>query len=373
MDLRDDNMSVFILSNDPVSPADSFFWQMRIRDYPLVPELHAVQSSYGDGHVGITAAVADLDGEPVNLTFDWSDDKGKTWSPASVTNMTLSVGNVPSNTLSRSVTNLPTASKGILLTNQFSAVWASREISPAITVSTQMLFRVTATNGYFGKSYTSMPFLIDNEPPCFTAGMLTVAPCSAVGTYALTTNSLALAWPAATDNPSRHLTYRLIDSQEERVPAVSSTSLTALVTADLALSNALDRTHRFEVVALDPAGNASDPLTVSLLVLNPSADYDEDGMCNFDEETAGTLVTDPTSRFIVAMQPSTDKPGHLALSWNSVADRHYTVEATPSLLPPAWAPLPEYTDILGTGLPITIECPDIEPSNFFRLRVANPQ
>jgi hypothetical protein len=369
MDLRDSHMTVFLLSNDPVAPAFSFFWQIKIRDYPLLTELRAVQSTAGDGRVALAAAVSDHDGEPVSLAFDWSADSGKTWRPAALTNLSASVGQMPTNAPSGAVAGLPTATNSVPLTNQLTAVWESRAATPAITVNTQVLFRACATNGYYGRTVISPPFVVDNEPPQFSAGALSVAPLSASGPYALTTNGLAVSWPPATDNPSSLLTYRLLDTPTNLVPAVSFTSLTALVTATLALSNTLDLAHRLEVVALDPAGNASAPLTATVLVLNPASDFDADGLSNADEETAGTLATDPGSRFTAALQRAPDAPEALSLSWDSAPGRLYAVEATPSLLPPDWQPLPGYTNILGTGAPIRIDLPADQPSHFYRIRV----
>ena len=369
MDLRDSHMTVFLLSNDPVAPAYSFFWQVKIRDYPLLPVLGAAQSSAGDGRVALTAAVADRDGEPVSLTFDWSADGGQTWRPAALTNLAAAVGATPSNAPAGAVANLATATNGVPLTNRLAAVWASRAVAPPLTMNTQMLFRVLATNGYYGKTYLSPLFAVDNEPPLFSPGALSVAPLSAVGPYAVTTNLLTLSWPTATDNPSPVLTYRLLDTPTNLVPAVATTSLTSLVTATLALSNALDLAHRFEVVAIDPAGNASAPLDAALLVLNPASDFDADGLSNADEETAGTLATDSASRFVAALQPAPDAPGTLSLTWDGAPNRLYAVEATTTLFPPDWQPLPGATSILGTGAPIRVELPSGPSSSFFRIRV----
>ncbi len=369
MDLRYDNLTVFLCSNDPAAPLYRFFWQVTIRDYPQLYALSASQSSNGDGLVRLAAAVADADGEPVSLAFDWSGDKGKTWQPAALTNLTVAVGATLSNTPPDRLANLATATNGVPLTNQLSAVWASRAVTPALTVNTQTLFRVTATNGYFGRAYTSAPFTVDNVPPLFAAGALTVSPLSPHGGYALTTNGVTLAWPPATDNPSPTLTYLLTDHQETPSPGLAVTSQTSLVTAFLSLSNALDRPHRFEVVARDPAGNASAPLTASLLILDAAADYDGDGLSSADEEIAGTSAADAADRFAGALSSS---PGALTLSWPSAAGRLYTVEASPALQPSEWRPLAGCSDIPGTGLTLTVEIPATQTAGFFRIRVRLP-
>ncbi len=367
MDVRDDNLTVFLSSNDPVTPLFSFYWQIKLRDYPRLPGLCASQTTTGDGFVSLATGVCDTDGEPVNLAVQWSPDSGKTWNAAALTNLLASVGAVASNAPDGVVADIPTISASSPTTNQLGAAWSSRLIAPPITVNTQMLFRVTASNGYFGKTYTSARLTVDNVPPTFLPGTLALAPLSTVGPYALTTNLLTLTWPAATDAPATGLlTYRLTDSVGLTTGLLSQTRTT------LEVSNRLNTIHAYQVVALDPAGNVSLPLTVSSLVLDALGDFDGDGMNNADEETAGTLATDPFNRFLVAMQPVSGKPGILALSWNSSVGRRYTIEATPTLQPPAWQPLPGYTDIPGTGAPLTIELSGGQPSRFFRLRVYNP-
>ena len=366
MDVRDDSLTVFLLSNDPVTPAFSFFWSLKIRDYPLLPTLYAAQSASGDGRVRLTAGVADRDGEPVSLAVDWSYDNGRTWLPAALTNVLASTGSVSLATASGTLTNLLTASGGTRVTNLLSAIWESRKAAPPVTVCTQTLFRITATNGYFGKGYTTPRFTVDNVPPAFLPGALTASPHSSVGPYAVTTNLLSLAWPAAADSPaSSALTYRLT-----ALPA--GTNTLSQTNATLAVSNRLNQVHTYCVTAYDSAGNASETLSLSLLVLDARSDYDRDGIANGDEEIAGTLATDARDRFTVVIAPASGKAGLRSLSWPSAAGRRYTVEATPTLLPPAWQPLPAFTDIPGTGAPLAIDLPSNLSSQFFRLRVRIP-
>lgn len=361
MDVRNDNMTVFLESNAPVNPLFSFFWQIKIRDYPLLPGLYAAQTATGDGIVSLATGVYDRDGEPVSLAVQWSPDSGNHWNPAALTTIVAALGSVPSNTATGDIANLPTSLQSVPVTNQLSASWASRAVVPPIGVNSQILFRVIADNGYYSANYTTGRLTVDNVPPVFLPGALTFTPLSAVGPYAVTDNLLTLAWPAATDNPSAQLSYRLLAS------AVTNTVATTSVT--LALSNSLDAVNTFRVVALDPAGNASAPLEDSLLVLNASGDYDADGMTTADEEIAGTSAANATDRLSAALSSGS---GVMALTWQSVEGRLYTVESTPTLLPPDWQPLPDGTDVPGTGLPLSIGLPTAQPSNFFRIRVRLP-
>lgn len=361
LDVRNDNLTVFLESNDPVSPRFSFYWQIKIRDYPVLSGLSAAQTTTGDGLMKLTTDVYDVDGEPVSLAVQWSPDGGKSWAPAALTNLFAAFGSAPAHTATGDIANISTSQRSLPATNRLAATWASREIAPSILVNTQLVFRITADNTYYRATYATGKLTVDNEPPVFTPGTLTVSPLSAVGPYAVTANLLTLTWPAATDNPATNLTYHLLDND-------AANSL-ACTTATLALSNSLDAVHAFRVVALDPAGNASAPLATSLPVLNARGDYDADGMTTADEEIAGTSAADATDRLAAGLS---SEAGGMLLVWPSVAGRLYTVEATPSLSAPDWQPLPGCTDLIGTGYALKVQLPTTQPATFFRIRVRLP-
>lgn len=372
MDTRNDNVTVTLLSNDPVDPITSFYWQIKIRDYPALPGLTASQSADGDGLVWLTSGVADADGEPVSLAAEWSSDSGKHWQAAALTHVSAAIGTAPTNSADGRLADCLTSTNDVRVTNQLSAAWSSRASAPPLDFSTQMLVRVSATNGYFGTTYTTARFTVDNVPPAFGPGALALSPLSTVGPYSITTNLLTFAWPAATDSPAAGpLSYRLT-AQANLPPAPGLTNVTALTSATLAFSNRLDTLHDFAVVARDPFGNASAPLTATWLVLDALGDLDRDGLDNASEEIAGTLATDYRDRFMIGLLPVAGKPDLFSLAWDSVAGRLYTVEATPTLAPPAWEPLPGLTDLPGTGAPLAVELPDGRTSLFFRLRVRLP-
>jgi len=362
---RTDNLTVTLLSNDPVTPEYGFLWQTKLRDAPLLSDLVAHQSNTGDGRVQLTSDVSDRDGESVDVSVNWSKDGGLSWLPATLTNLVAATGRVAEVASDGTITNLLTASGVSLLTNRIAAVWKSRAVSPSIDVNTQMLFRLCATNGYFGAVYTTPPFTVDNVPPVFGTGALTAAPLSTVGNYAIVTNLLTLAWPAATDAPLTSLTYRVTQS----LPT-SQTNITLATALDIVITNGLDETHVFSVTALDAAGNASAARSLNLLVLNALGDFDGDGMTTADEEIAGTSATDPSDRFAVGQ--TTVCTNALSIVWSSVTGRRYTVETTPTLQTPDWEPLPGYADIPGTGSLISIILPTGSASRFFRLTVQRP-
>ncbi len=364
MDLHDDNLTVFIESNDPVNPLFSFFWHIRLRDYPAVKNLIAQQTATGDGCVRLAGDFADADGEPLNLSFEWSGDNGKSWQTAAFTNVIDTTGEAGHFTSNGTLGDILTVTNSLPFTNKVAATWESRLTDLALAVNTQTLFRVTASNEYFGKSYMTPKFTVDNVAPFFLPGTITCAPFNAIREYAVTADQLALNWPSATDAPLTNISYRL--------ESAVITNVTEFNTITLSLSNQLDAAHAFRVVAYDAAGNPSEPLEAVFLVLDPACDYDGDNMSTADEETAGTSAADSASRFVVALSPLTAGGETLCLNWESVASRLYTVECSDSLQPPEWQPLSDYTDIEGTGEPLFAELPLDRLSRFFRVRVRLP-
>ena len=155
-----------------------------------------------------------------------------------------------------------------------------------------------------------------------------------------------------------------------RLTCATATATVSSVSATLSLTNALDRDHTFRVIALDPAGNRSQPLEAILLVLDAAGDIDADGMTAAAEETAGTDATDAADRLAASLARSPQ--GTLALAWTGAAGRLYTVETSSTLQPAAWQPLPGSIDLPGTGAPLAVELPADAPSAFFRIKVRLP-
>jgi hypothetical protein len=95
-------------------------------------------------------------------------------------------------------------------------------------------------------------------------------------------------------------------------------------------------------------------------------------MTGADEETAGTSAINPNECFRVNSPATPVSSGLIPLSWHSVVGRRYTVESTPTLLPPAWQPIPDLSDLPGTGASISVDLPVNGPSLFFRILVRKP-
>ncbi|MDD4101997.1 MAG: C25 family cysteine peptidase [Kiritimatiellae bacterium] len=364
MGLRDDNLTVIIESNDPVNPLFSFYWQLKIRDYPSVSNLFARQSANGDGIVSLAGDFADVDGDPLRLAFEWSGDNGKSWLTAALTNVTDASGEIASYAGDGTLEHVLTVTNNLPFMNTVASTWNSSLTELAHAVNTQMLFRVTVSNSCFGSSYVTPEFTVDNVPPVFLPGTLTCDPFDAFWNYAVTTNQLTLNWPHASDAPLTNISYR--------IEHAGITNAMPHNTMTLALSNRLDTIHTFRVVACDAAGNASAPLDAVFLILDPDGDYDGDGMSTSDEQNAGTSAADASSRFVVALAPLAGNGSTIRLSWQSYAGRLYTVEFSDSLQPPAWQPLAGFIDMQGTGQTLAIELPHDRLARFFRIIVRLP-
>lgn len=374
MGLRDDSLIVYFETNDPENPCHPLTWRFRIRDYPIVTNLLAYQSNTGDGRVTLATTLQEPDGEPITLAVHWSPDRGRTWQPTPLADITTSQGSIPAEVSDGTLPNVPTDLSEYFGTNQLHATWASDLAIPEIGFSTQILFRVTADNGFYSKSYASNPFTVDNIPPVFLPGSLSISPLSRIGLYAITDDLITLDWPSAIDQPGvTGIHYRLIATCLNPV-GTSVTQLTSTASSTLSCLNYLDAQHAFQVVAQDPSGNISSPLETSLLILDASGDFDEDIIPTYLEELIGTLATDPTDQIKLMITPSSLTPHTLSFSWNSAGGCRYTLEVTPTLLPPKWTPLPDYDEMLGTGDEISITLPQQQtPSAFYRLRIEPPE
>jgi len=362
MTMRDNAVDILFDSNEPVHQDFSVRWQVILREFPNLPGFNAVQTSSGDGRVLLETGLADRDGEAVSLEVAWSPDNGGHWQPAALHDVTVSEGDAADDAPDGCLAALPTSRAGQPVTNLFRAFWSSREAVPPVGVNTQTRFRIVADNGFFQVTALTQRVTVDNLPPRFLPGMLSAAPTSPQGGYAVTENLLTLHWPAAEDEPADSLLRYRLTSQ-------CGTSILEQTSHTLALSNALDQSHAFQVVAFDPAGNTSVPLDATLLVLNAFSDYDGDGVTTADEELAGTRADDPSDRFTVRLRESADA---LTLSWPGVVGRLYTIETTPSLAPAVWQPLAGHIDIPGTGAMHDAVLPRTTPTSFYRIRITLP-
>jgi hypothetical protein len=104
--------------------------------------------------------------------------------------------------------------------------------------------------------------------------------------------------------------------------------------------------------------------------LDPNGDADGDGISNADEAIAGTLATDAESYLRITSQTMLPN-GSIRITWDSEADRSYTVSRSDDILGSSFT-------VLRTGIPATppenvyIDLPPEGVAGFYRVSVKNP-
>jgi hypothetical protein len=202
------------------------------------------------------------------------------------------------------------------------------------------------------------PFWVDATPPASASARAWVASSDA-GPYAVGTNVL-FSWEGFGDALSGIAGYR---AHNVAAPVASETTATHLVLP----AQPVGVTNGFGVAAFDRAGNVSPWVLAHVLVLDPLADPDGDGMLTRDEEVAGTDARAADQLFMIGM--STDL-GTLVVQWTGRSGRTYTVDRTPTLAPVDWSPVPAHTGIPGSNGLMRAIVPRDLTVGFFRVRVS---
>jgi len=102
----------------------------------------------------------------------------------------------------------------------------------------------------------------------------------------------------------------------------------------------------------------------------PTADPDGDGMSNLQEYIAGTDPTSESSQLLITRIEINQNPANLSLTWPSVTNRFYTVEAasgSPGVFVPLWTTLGKLTES-SFSEPLTSNA----PARFYRIRAEVP-
>lgn len=172
---------------------------LKVRSPPIPTTVTAHQfSTNGEGLVTVAAGVSDPDGDSCSLEVLWSEDNAVTWSTSRIQSAQASVGNIVLRTnIAPQFQAVLTLGTSNVITNVVTAIWDSLKSVPHVSLSTATLVRIRAWDGYFwGNAVTSMPFLVDNEPPIIPPGIT-----SASHTLnAWSTNPvISVQWPAASD------------------------------------------------------------------------------------------------------------------------------------------------------------------------------
>jgi len=134
-----------------------------------------------------------------------------------------------------------------------------------------------------------------------------------------------------------------------------------------------DGTNTFRVWARDHVGWVSAPAARPFLALSGSGDWDQDGMPNLLESTAGTDPANASSLLRLELQAGAE--GSIVLRWPSATNRLYTLSWTDTLAPVAthWEAVTNCVQLPGRSgvMAHTNVVRDI-PSRLYRLTVESP-
>lgn len=185
--------------------------------------------------------------------------------------------------------------------------------------------------------------LYDVTPPPAVA-----APANSTGKTYVVGSNINFSWSASAANTSDDsiTAYRLVIKRVGTDETVFDQSV-GDVTEYQYSSSYGDNLYAL-VYAVSVAGIESAASTASstVAVLNPSNDEDNDGQSNSFEDTAGTNLYDPDSRFMISKN-FINSSNHLTLSWDSILGISYGVESKQNLTALLWQS--EESGINGTG------------------------
>lgn len=225
--------------------------------------------------------------------------------------------------------------------------------------------------GNQGASTSTGPFWLDTTPPDASSAVIAVDG-AAGGDYVLG-SVVTSSWSGVSDALSGVSNYYVAFTD-----GGGTTNGISTFSATHALSGAsVDQTNTVYVWARDRAGLIGNAASQPVLVLSAGNDYDGDGISSGDEVMSGTDAADGGDVFAVSAievsAPTNDAA--FVLRWESVSGRLYSLFRAGSLggTNIAWAPVPLYTNLPGTGGPMsytgTVSDADYR---FFHLTVRRP-
>ena len=316
------------VSNDPVLPERTWDFDLLVRSPPTIVSLDASQQpADGSGRVAIDLSLFDPDLELLEVELEYSRDGGTTWQQAWLIDGSAGIGPAPTllNDPSVSVAGVATAVLDEPQTNSLVLGWDTT-YAPALTTD-MVEVRVRISDEWYTTEWQSTPpFLVDNIPPDTSLAVVEIQ-TSPLGPYVIG-ESLSAIWSGFTDEGTGIAGYRLYWSDEAADPeagidvSIMSGTLTGAV---------VNATNTIHVQAYDHVGNHSDPVSASVMVLDPFGDSDGDGMNNQQKELAGLSAIDgPT----FSAQPSTltAAPTTPTLRWPHAPDREYVIHWTEDTL-----------------------------------------
>ena len=222
-------------------------------------------------------------------------------------------------------------------------------------------------HGNRGPAADAGPYCVDLTPP--SSSMALVVPArSAYGDYVFG-SAVTCSWSGFSDELSGISGYYVsFTDHGGTTNGMPVTGAPAVLTGA-----ALDRTNRIYVWARDNLGLIGQAANASILALNPTNDYDLDGMSGADESVAGTDASDPDSVLSLATFGGVPAGTNLmVVRWDTELGRFYSLFRAPDLTS-EWARVPAVSNVPGTGggMSYTDTVDGVE-MRFYRIRAAYP-
>ena len=211
--------------------------------------------------------------------------------------------------------------------------------------------------------------LYDVTPPPTVA-----APANVTAKAYVLGNSVTFTWPAVSDPDGGISGYRLTVTDANN-NVVFNGNVAGNVTSYTLTGQPFGRTLTARVTAINNAGvesAAASPPSAAVVVLDPAADQDGDGVSNASEDAAGTNLFDANSNLRVLSTARLANNAGVRVTWTSVPGKTYVVQATTDLQNTPFTDLssPVAADANLTQTAYTDpSAPAGAPRKFYRVRV----
>lgn len=189
--------------------------------------------------------------------------------------------------------------------------------------------------------------IYDVTPPPAVA-----APANSTGKSYVVGSSVTFTWSASAANTADdNITgYRLVIKRNDTDATVFDQNVGDVTEYQYSSSYGEELYATVYPVSVAGIEGSASTTSITVGILNPASDQDNDGQSNGFEETAGTDLFDNASRFEV-VQSWVNGSDQFSLNWNSITGKTYGVESKQQLSALLWQS--EQDGIAGTGNQIT--------------------
>ena len=292
-----------LVSNDPFEPTVLLRFAMLVRSPPEVAIPYAAQfSTNGEGRAVISNRVYDVDGDPCDLSVEYSTD-GVNWTNAAISDAGAAFGSVyVTNDSAMQVLDVQTTQGNGGVSNDVAAVWATTNMPAVPGLATNTRVRVRAWDGIFWSAMTtSGVFMVDNQAPSTPPSLNVVG--HTIETWS-TNPAVDVHWDSASDGAGGGVAgYGLLIGGDpaQHAGSMTTTGLSAWAAAPR------DGTDLWVTVcAFDVYGNHgpvadAGPYWIDTTAPSPSNVLVQFAVCPYGDYVFGSVVTCSWSGFTEEM------------------------------------------------------------------------